>query len=55
MPITPLLDKIKYPADLRELPVAQIKDLAKSLIWATGSSRKSAGYLILSKSGVMGI
>ena len=28
MPITPLLDKIKYPADLRELPVAQIKDLA---------------------------
>ena len=28
MPITPLLDKIKYPADLRKLPVAQIKDLA---------------------------
>ena len=28
MPITPLLDKIKYPADLRQLPVAQIKDLA---------------------------
>ncbi|MDG1666669.1 MAG: 1-deoxy-D-xylulose-5-phosphate synthase [Hellea sp.] len=28
MPITPLLDNIKYPADLRKLPVAQIKDLA---------------------------
>ena len=28
MPITPLLDKIKYPADLRKLPVVQIKDLA---------------------------
>jgi len=28
MPITPLLDKIKYPEDLRKLPVTQIKDLA---------------------------